>query len=225
MIGSGMIRVLLVDDQQIVRSGLSMILGVLDDIEVVAEAANGREAVDMVRSHRPDVVLMDVRMPVMDGIEATAAITNDPANAATSVVMLTTFDLDEFVDQALRAGAKGFLLKDAAPALIAEAIRAAVRGDTLIDPVVTKRLVATYARKKLRREMQLVNPLTERELDVLNAISRGASNAEIGEELFVSLSTVKTHVASLLNKTGCRDRVQLVIFAYDHGIVDGDEVA
>jgi DNA-binding NarL/FixJ family response regulator len=219
-----MIRVLLVDDQQIVRSGLAMILGAVDDLEIVGEATNGREAIDMVKLHRPDVVLMDVRMPVMDGIDATEAIANDSALNATSIVMLTTFDLDEFVDRALRAGAKGFLLKDAAPALIAEAIRAAVRGDTLIDPVVTKRLVAAFSQKKLRREMRLVSPLTEREIDVLSAISRGSSNAEIGEELFVSVSTVKTHVASLLSKTGCRDRVQLVIFAYDHGIVDGDDV-
>jgi DNA-binding NarL/FixJ family response regulator len=214
-----MIRVLLVDDQQIVRSGLSMILDAMDDIDVVAQAGDGLEGVNKTREHRPDVVLMDVRMPVLDGIEATKRIVNDPLTASTNVVMLTTFDLDEYVEGALRAGAKGFILKDAGPNLIGEAIRAAARGDGLIDPAITTRLIASFASTRQRKEMRLVDPITDRELDVLVAVSRGLSNAEIADELYVSLSTVKTHVANVLMKTACRDRVQLVIFAYEHGIV------
>jgi DNA-binding NarL/FixJ family response regulator len=213
-----MIRVLLADDQQIVRSGLAMILDVVDDIAVVGEATDGRSAVDSVKTLHPDVVLMDVRMPIMDGIEATRLIVENPENANTSVIMLTTFDLDDYVIRALRAGAKGFLLKDAGSNLIAEAIRAASRGDGLIDPAITTRFIAKFASQQERKPLALLDPLTERELEVLQAVSQGLSNAEIAEKLFVSVSTVKTHVASLLTKTASRDRVQLVILAFEHGI-------
>ncbi len=215
-----MIRVLLVDDQHIVRSGLAMILDVVDDIEVIGEATDGRSAIDLVHTLKPDVVLMDVRMPLIDGIEATKQIMDHPDTSSTAIVMLTTFDLDEYVENALRAGAKGFLLKDAGSSLIAEAIRAAARGDGLIDPSLTTRFIANFARKNQRKPIELADPFTERELEVLEAVSGGLSNAEVGDKLFVSVSTVKTHIASLLAKTGCRDRVQLVIFAYEHGIVD-----
>jgi DNA-binding NarL/FixJ family response regulator len=215
-----MIRVLLADDQHIVRSGLAMILDVVDDIEVVGEAIDGRNAIELVRKLKPDVVLMDVRMPLVDGIEATRQIMGDPDTASTAIVMLTTFDLDEYVENALRAGAKGFLLKDAGSSLIAEAIRAAARGDGLIDPAITTRFIANFAGKNQRKPIDIADPITERELEVLEAISGGLSNAEVAEKLFVSVSTVKTHVASLLAKTNCRDRVQLVIFAYEHGIAE-----
>jgi DNA-binding NarL/FixJ family response regulator len=213
-----MIRVLLVDDQPIVRSGLSMILEVIPDIEVVGEATDGRDAIERVRQVQPDVVLMDVRMPNMDGIEATRLLMNDPTNAGLSVVMLTTFDLDEYVVGALRAGAKGFLLKDADGGLIAEAIRAAARGDGLIDPAITLRFIASFTQQHAPKAEPLSASLTDREFEVLEAISSGLSNAEIADLLFVSVSTVKTHVASLLTKTECRDRVQLVILAYEYGI-------
>jgi DNA-binding NarL/FixJ family response regulator len=210
-----MIRVLLADDQELARAGLDMLLSGLDDIEVVGQAVNGAEAVELAARLRPDVVLMDVRMPELDGIEATRQI-DGPA-----VVILTTFDLDDYVFGAFRAGASGFLLKDAPRERIVEAVRSAAAGDALIAPSVTRRLIEHFARipeGKVSRPKAL-NELTARELEVLQLIARGLSNAELAERLVVSEKTVKTHVSSILLKLGLRDRVQAVILAYEGGIV------
>jgi DNA-binding NarL/FixJ family response regulator len=223
------IRVLVVDDQELVRLGFCVILDAADGITVVGEAANGEAAVSQVAAHAPDVVLMDIRMPGMDGLEATRVITRGPATpnpagsgpATPKVVMLTTFDLDDYVYEALRAGASGFLLKDSPRHDLIAAVRAAAAGDALLAPSVTRRLIEAFARRPPEASpspSQLAS-LTARERDVLLLLARGRSNAEIAAVLFVSEATVKTHVGNLLAKLGLRDRVQAVILAYETGIV------
>ena len=214
------IRVLVVDDQELVRLGFCVILDAADGITVVGEAANGEAAVSQVAEHEPDVVLMDIRMPGMDGLEATRRITGGP-EAPPKVVMLTTFDLDDYVYEALRAGASGFLLKDSPRHDLIAAVRAAAAGDALLAPSVTRRLIEQFARRPPETSpspSQLAS-LTARERDVLLLLARGHSNAEIATVLFVSEATVKTHVGNLLAKLGLRDRVQAVILAYETGIV------
>ena len=216
---SAPIRVLVVDDQELVRSGFCVILDAADGITVVGEAANGEAALSQVAAHEPDVVLMDIRMPGMDGLEATRLISRGPAGP--KVVMLTTFDLDDYVYEALRAGASGFLLKDSPRHDLIAAVRAAAAGDALLAPSVTRRLIEAFARRPPETSpspSQLAS-LTARERDVLLLLARGRSNAEIAEVLFVSEATVKTHVGNLLAKLGLRDRVQAVILAYETGIV------
>ena len=218
--GPAPIRVLVVDDQELVRSGFCVILDAADGITVVGEAANGEAAVSQVATHKPDVVLMDIRMPGMDGLEATRLITGGPA-AAPKVVMLTTFDLDEYVYEALRAGASGFLLKDSPRHDLIAAVRAAAAGDALLAPSVTRRLIEAFARRppETAPAPSRLASLTARERDVLLMLARGRSNAEIAAGLFVSEATVKTHVGNLLAKLGLRDRVQAVIVAYETGLV------
>lgn len=211
------VRVLVADDQDLVRAGLRMILDVQPDIEVVGEAADGREAVALTRSLRPDVCLFDIRMPVMDGLEATRTVAGPDVADPTPVVVITTFDLDEYVYAALRAGARGFLLKDAGPVLLAEAVRAAARGDALIDPNVTVRLIETFAGAAPTPPPPPSSPLTDREEAVLAGVARGLGNSEIGDELHVSLSTVKTHLGSIMAKLGARNRVELAIWAHERG--------
>lgn len=211
------IRVAIVDDQALIRSGLGLILGTEDDLEVVGEAADGAEAVELVAAAHPDVVLMDIRMPHVDGIEATRRILGgEPPHP--KVVMLTTFDLDEYVFDALRAGASGFLLKDAPPDELIHAIHVVAEGHALLAPTVTKRLITEFATAP-RKTGGSIEGLTDRELDVLRALARGLSNAEIAEELFVSETTVKTHVSHILTKLELRDRVQAVVFAHESGVV------
>lgn len=212
-----MTTVLLADDQAMIRAGLRMILEAEDDLVVVAEAENGEEAVRIARRERPDVVLMDVRMPVMDGLEATRQITE--TTDTTAVIVLTTFDLDDYVYGALRAGAAGFLLKDADGDQLVDAIRIVASGDALIAPSVTKRLISEFAGRPESTEVRGLDDLTERETDVLRQVAKGMSNAEIAEELFVSETTVKTHVSHILTKLGLRDRVQAVVVAYESGLV------
>jgi DNA-binding NarL/FixJ family response regulator len=220
------IRVVVADDQELVRAGFSVILDTADGITVVGEAATGAQAVARAAQHRPDVVLMDVRMPEMDGLEATRLITATPS--APKVVMLTTFDLDDYVYAALRAGASGFLLKDSPRADLIAAVRAAAAGDALLAPSVTRRLIEAFARRPAETSpspSQLAS-VTARERDVLMLLARGRSNAEIAAALVVSEATVKTHVGSLLAKLGLRDRVQAVILAYETGlIVPGEATA
>ncbi|HEY7016707.1 MAG TPA: response regulator transcription factor [Streptosporangiaceae bacterium] len=214
------IRVLVVDDQELVRSGFCVILEAADGITVTGEAGTGEAAVAAVAEHRPDVVLMDIRMPGMDGLEATRLITRGEA-AAPKVVMLTTFDLDDYVYEALRAGASGFLLKDSPRHDLIAAVRAAAAGDALLAPSVTRRLIEAFARRppETAPSPSRLASLTAREQDVLLLLARGRSNAEIAEGLFVSEATVKTHVGNLLAKLGLRDRVQAVILAYETGLV------
>jgi DNA-binding NarL/FixJ family response regulator len=214
------IRVIVADDQEIVRTGLTMILDAQAGITVVGQANDGREAVELARRLRPDVCLFDIRMPVMDGIAATRLLAGPDIDQPIAVVVITTFDLDEYVHAALRAGARGFLLKDAGPQLLAQAIRAAAHGDALIAPSVTSRLLATFADAAAgRTPIQPVDPLTEREEEVLLAVARGLTNSEIGDTLFIGLSTVKTHLASLMTKLGVRNRVELAMWAHDTGRV------
>lgn len=210
------IRVLLVDDQKLVRAGFRMILSIHDEIEVVGEATNGAEAVAQVAVLQPDVVLMDVQMPILDGIEATRQVAS-----LTKVVILTTFDRDDYLFDALSAGAAGFLLKSAGPELLVEAVRMAARGHGLLSPEVTTRVIAkmTQAQPNARPAVAQGVELTERETDVLVALARGLSNAEIAAELFVGESTVKTHVSNLLAKLGLRDRVQAVAWAYRNRLI------
>jgi DNA-binding NarL/FixJ family response regulator len=221
------IRVLIADDQELVRTGLRMILNAQDDIEVVGEAVDGQEAVELARSLHPDVCLFDIRMPRLDGIEATRILAGPGVEQPMAIVVITTFDLDEYVYGALRAGARGFLLKDAGPALLGQAIRAAAEGDALIAPNVTVRLLEAFAghperggdegggdnRNGDRRSAQPTEPLTAREEDVLATVARGLSNSEIATELHITLSTVKTHLASLMTKLGVRNRVEIAIWA------------
>jgi DNA-binding NarL/FixJ family response regulator len=215
------IRVLVVDDQELVRAGFCVILDAADGITVVAEAANGAQAVAAVAAHVPDVVLMDVRMPEMDGLEATRLITGAKPGPGPSVVMLTTFDLDDYVYEALRAGATGFLLKDAPRHDLIAAVRCAAAGDALLAPSVTRRLIEAFARKPAQAapSPSRLASLTPRERDILLHLARGGTNAEIASDLFVSEATVKTHVGHLLAKLGLRDRVQAVILAYETGMI------
>ncbi len=212
------IRVLVADDQEMVRAGIRMILDDADDVEVVAEAGDGVVAVDLARQLRPDVCLLDVRMPRMDGLEATRLLAGPEVIDPLRVVVITTFDLDEYVHTALRNGAAGFLLKDAGPVLLLEAVRAAHRGDVLVSPAVTVRLLAHFgAASTVTDLLQPTSPLTDREEEVLRATARGRSNAEIAAELFISLGTVKTHLSNLQDKIGARNRVELAAFAWQSG--------
>jgi DNA-binding NarL/FixJ family response regulator/class 3 adenylate cyclase len=219
------VRVLIVDDQALVRTGFRMILEAEPDLEVVGEAADGQEALAQARSLTPDVVLMDVRMPEVDGIEATRRLLADDG-ATAKVVMLTTFDMDEYVYEALRAGASGFLLKDVPPEQLVAGIRAVASGDALLAPSVTRRVIEEFVRRppeSVRTPPERLGELTARELEVLKLIARGLSNAEIAKELFVSETTVKTHVAHVLMKLQLRDRVQAVVLAYESGLVQPGE--
>ena len=209
------IRVVVADDQDLVRTGLVMILGAQPDLEVVGEAADGLAALDLATRLRPDVLLVDIRMPGLDGVEVTRRLAGPDVPDPMAVVVITTFDLDEYVLGALRAGARGFLLKDAGPELLVQAIHAAATGDALIAPNVTRRLLATFADQAPVVPVQPIDPLTEREEEVLALVARGRTNAEIATELFVSLSTVKSHVASLMTKLGARNRVEIAMWAYD----------
>ncbi|MFB9311049.1 response regulator [Agromyces hippuratus] len=228
------VRVLIADDQELVRAGLRVLLDTQPDIEVVAEAADGAEAIALARRLRPDVCLLDIRMPGTDGLEATRAIAGPDVAEPIPVVVITTFDLDEYVYAALRAGARGFLLKDAGPAMLAEAVHAAARGDALIAPNVTVRLLEAFAGAEPASgpkstgsagvigppgsgSARPVEPLTAREREVLAAVARGLGNTEVAGELHISLSTVKTHIASLMTKLGARNRVELAIWAIGEG--------
>jgi len=214
------IRVLVADDQQIVRAGLSMLIDAQQGMSVVGQATDGAEAVALAQSLRPDVCLFDIRMPVMDGVEATRHLAGPAVADPMAVVVITTFDLDEYVHAALKAGARGFLLKDAGPELLAQAIRAAASGDALIAPSVTSRLLATFAGASSATAPAPREPLTDREEQVLATLARGRTNTEIADELFISLSTVKTHVASLMDKLGARNRVEIAIWAHESGRMD-----
>jgi len=215
-----MIRVVLADDQEIIRTGLRMILNAQVDIEVVGEASDGRDAVALARRLRPDVCLFDIRMPHLDGIEATRQLAGPDVDDPLAVVVITTFDLDEYVHGALKAGARGFLLKDAGPELLAQAVRAAACGDALIAPSVTVRLLAMFSNPRAGTRAQPIEPLTGREEEVLATVARGRTNAEIADDLYISLSTVKTHLASLMNKLGARNRVEIAMWAYETGRIE-----
>jgi DNA-binding NarL/FixJ family response regulator len=219
------IRLLIVDDQELVRTGFRLFLETQDGLEVVGEAGDGREAVERARELRPDVVLMDIRMPHMDGVEATARLTGTGIEPPPRVLVLTTFDLDEYVFGALRAGAAGFLLKDAPRERLVEAIRVVHGGDALLSPSITRRLVEDYAARTdpVEPPTALLEGLTPREREVLVLVARGLSNGEIAKRLVVTEATVKSHVGNLLLKLGLRDRVQAVVFAYEHGIVVAGE--
>ena len=210
------VRVVVADDQDLVRTGLCLILGTLDGIEVVGEARDGEEAVRLARELRPDVCLMDIRMPVLDGVEATRQLAGPTVEDPIAVVVITTFDLDEYVHGALKAGARGFLLKDAGPELLTQAVRAAANGEALIAPSVTVRLLAAFADSQTSEPVRApIEPLTAREEEVVVAVARGFTNSEIAAELRISLSTVKTHLASLMNKLGTRNRVEIAMWAYE----------
>lgn len=214
------IRVLIADDQPLIRAGLRVILDHQPDIDVIGEGSNGHQAVKLARQLQPDVCLFDIRMPGMDGIEATRILAGPQSETPFAIVVITTYDLDEYVYNALLAGARGFVLKDAGPELLGQAIRAAANGDALISPSVTARLLSTFARGQVKTEFaQPLTPLTVREEAVLARVSRGLTNAEISEELHISLSTVKTHITSLMNKLGVRNRVELAIWAHETGRV------
>jgi len=206
------LRVLVADDQEIVRTGLAMILDAQDGIEVVAQAVDGQDAVEQARASRPDVCLLDIRMPRLNGIEATRALAGPDVAEPMAVVVVTTFDLDDYVYGALQAGARGFLLKDCGPQLLTHAVRAAADGGSLIAPSVTTRLLRTFADRGT--PLQPTSPLTEREEQVLVAVARGLTNHEVAAELYISLSTVKTHLGALMGKLGVRNRVELALWAY-----------
>src|SRR6266508_1392462 len=218
-----MIRVLLADDQALVRAGFRALLDAQDDIVVVGEAADGAEAVRLTVEHRPDVVLMDIRMPVLDGLAATRQIVNDPRCADVRIVILTTFDLDEYVFEALRLGASGFLVKDTEPVDLLRGIRAVASGDALLSPGVTRRLIAEFATRsrpvRATGGAPRLDALTEREREVMALVAAGLSNEEIAARLVVSPATAKTHVSRAMVKLGARDRAQLVVFAYEAGLV------
>jgi DNA-binding NarL/FixJ family response regulator len=214
-----MIRVLLADDQELVRSGFRLILELAEGIEIVGEAADGREAVRLAKELQPDVILMDVRMPEVDGIEATRRLRQAGVDAR--VLVLTTFDLDEYVYGAVRAGASGFLLKDAPREQLVTAVRTVARGEALLAPAITQRLIERFvARPRPEEAAPALTELSARELEVLRQVARGLSNAEIASELIVGEATVKTHVAHILRKLDLRDRVQAVVFAYENGVVE-----
>jgi DNA-binding NarL/FixJ family response regulator len=214
------IRVLVADDQSMVRAGFRMLLSGEPDIEVVAEASNGLEAVDKAARFAPTVVLMDIRMPELDGLEATRRILAD--NGTARILILTTFDLDEYVYEALRAGASGFVLKDDPPEQLLTAIRTIAAGDALLSPAVTKRVIERFTRTPRPTPPKAVDELTDRELDVFRLIARGLSNAEIGRELYISDTTVKTHITHILQKLDLRDRVQAVVLAHETGLFESD---
>jgi DNA-binding NarL/FixJ family response regulator len=219
------VRVLVADDQPLIRAGLRMLLSTVADLEVVGEAANGVEAKALVERLLPDVVLMDIRMPGTDGLQAAGAILSTPALSGVRVVMLTTFDVDDYIFEALEMGASGFLLKDAEPEEIVRAIRAAAAGDAVLSPTVTRRLIADYARRPRRPlvESSALDALTEREREVMALVARGLTNDEIGAKLFMSPLTAKTHVSRILAKLSARDRAQLVMLAYELGLVEPGE--
>jgi DNA-binding NarL/FixJ family response regulator len=212
------IRVLVADDQSMVRAGFRMLLSREEEIEVVAEASNGLEAVDKAARFRPTVVLMDIRMPELDGLQATRRIL--AADDTARILILTTFDLDEYVYEALRAGASGFVLKDDPPEQLLAAIRTVAGGDALLSPAITKRVIKQFTRIPRPAPPKELDHLTERELDVFRLIARGLSNAEIGRELYISDTTVKTHITHILQKLDLRDRVQAVVLAYETGVLD-----
>jgi RNA polymerase sigma factor (sigma-70 family) len=215
------IRVLIADDQALVRAGFGVLIETADDLEVVGMAATGVEAVELAARTRPDVVLMDVRMPVMDGLQATAQILRSPHTGAVKVLMLTTFDLDEYVYGALKAGASGFLLKDTPPADLLAGIRVVAAGEALLSPSVTRRLIAEFAARPERTRVapEALRELTEREREVLTLVAAGLSNDEIAAELVITPATAKTHVSRVLAKLDARDRAQLVVLAYETGLV------
>jgi DNA-binding NarL/FixJ family response regulator len=215
-----MIKVLLADDQALVRAGFHALLGRAEDIVVVGEAADGAEAVELARRMRPDVVLMDVRMPGLDGVAATEQLCADPELADTRVIVVTTFELDEYVHSALRAGASGFLLKDVEPDELRRAVRVVAGGGALLAPSVTRRLIEEFTRRAARSagEQERLALLTEREREVVALVGRGLSNEELAAELFISPATAKTHVSHAMTKLAARDRAQLVVFAYDSGL-------
>jgi DNA-binding NarL/FixJ family response regulator len=223
------IRVLLVDDQALVRAGFRMILDAEPEMEVVGEAADGREAIEQVRALRPEVVLMDIRMPELDGLEAARRILeNAREDEAPRILMLTTFDLDEYVYEALRAGASGFLLKDTPPEQLVAAIHVVANGEALLSPSITRRVISEFVKgngPKPQAQFPRLDDLTAREQEVLTLIARGLSNAEIAKSLYVSETTVKTHVARILMKLGLRDRVQAVVLAYEAGVVTPGDTA
>ncbi len=216
-----MIRVLVVDDQALVRAGFAVIIDSAEDLAVVGEASNGQEAVEIAAELHPDVVLMDIRMPEMDGLEATRRILSDGEQPEIRVLVLTTFDADEYVYEALRAGASGFLLKDTEPEELLAAIRIVAAGNALLAPSVTRRLIAEFARRPSakRSSAEELKVLTEREREVLALVAEGRSNSEIAEKLFISPATAKTHVSRIMTKLGARDRTQLVVTAYETGLV------
>ena len=218
------IRVAVVDDQALVRGGFAMVLGHQDDIEVVAEAGTGLEAIAMARTHRPDVILMDIRMPDLDGLEATSRIIRE-ADWDVRVLILTTFDPDEYVYKALRAGASGFVLKDMPPQDLVSAVRTVADGGALLAPSITRRLIGQFAERfPVDAAMSgRLERLTDREREVMAAIARGASNGEISRELFIGAATVKSHVSSILTKLGLRDRAQVVVFAYESGLIEAGD--
>jgi DNA-binding NarL/FixJ family response regulator len=217
--GEGSIRVLLADDHHLVRTGFRVILETEDDFDVVGEAADGEQAVALAASLRPDVVLMDVEMPSVDGLAATRRITGSPGGPA--VLILTTFDRDDYLFAALEAGASGFLLKNGTPEALIDAVRVVARGDALLAPEITRRVIATFVRPGAtsRRDRERLSELTPREHDVLVALASGASNAEIAAAMRLGEATIKTHVSRVLMKLGVRDRTQAVVFAYEHGVV------
>jgi DNA-binding NarL/FixJ family response regulator len=215
------IRVLIADDHALVRAGFGVLVDSAEDLELVGTAANGAEAVELCASTSPDVVLMDIRMPVMDGLQATGRIVNGPAAGRARVLILTTFDLDEYVFGALRAGASGFLLKDTPPADLLAGIRVIAAGEALLSPGVTRQLIEEFVRRPSADQPvnAALNVLTEREREVLTLVAKGLSNSEIGARLYVSPATAKTHVGRILSKLQARDRAQLIVFAYESGLV------
>ena len=217
-----MIRVLVVDDQALVRAGFRVLLESAPDIEVVGEAENGRVAVEQALATAPDLILMDIRMPEIDGLEATRQIAGDPRTASTRVIILTTFDLDEYVFSALRVGASGFLLKDTEPEQLLDAVRVVASGEALLAPSITRRLIAEFVRRldSPRTDTTRLADLTEREREVLALIGRGLNNQEIADELVISPATAKTHVGRVMSKLEARDRSQLVVIAYETGLVE-----
>jgi len=215
------IRVLLADDQGLLRAGLRVLLDAEDDIDVVGEAEDGTQAIEAVRRLRPDVVVMDIRMPELDGLAATRQIVADPDLAAVHVVVLTTFDLDEYVFEAIRAGATGFLLKDAEPTELLRAVRCAAAGEALMSPTVTRRLIAEFAARPEHRviDTAALRELTDREREVVALVAGGLSNEEIAAQLYISPATARTHVSRAMVKLNARDRAQLVVFAYESGLI------
>jgi DNA-binding NarL/FixJ family response regulator len=214
-----MIRVVLVDDQILIRAGLRALLSAEDDIEVVADGANGQEAIDLSVKHRPDVVLLDVQMPVMDGIEATRRIVADSRLGDVHVVILTNYGLDDYVYNALRAGASGFLVKDTEPADLLAGVRIAARGDALLSPGITRKLLSDFVNRSPASTISGLDQLTKREREVMALVGKGMTNDEIARQMVISPTTAKTHVSRAMTKLGARDRAQLVVFAYESGLV------